>query len=383
MQLTFKVLLGILLSLTALLAQESKPIEIDFLLNYYEQEGNNSAVTGGKGTEELTNVGTKIVINIPATEDKSFNLSYNADSYTSASSDNIDPLRSGASGHDLHTSGSLGYMVELPESNAAYSLTTGFSSEYDYASFSFGGGWTFYSQDKNQQLSINAMNFFDVISLIYPRELRRQGKLLSDDRRQTFSLQLNYSQVINKKLQMSFMTDFVYQNGLLSTSFNRVYFKDSNRVDVERLPGVRFKYPVGIWANYFITDKLVARLKYRYYYDTFGVSANTVSLETVVRFDQTWALIPFIRYHKQNKADYFNSFQNNRTQDEFYTSDNDLSSFNSMKIGLGLRYYPIGGIFDVYNLLQLKRLDLRAGFYDRSDGLSAFNITAGISFIIP
>jgi len=383
MQLTFKMVVFIFFSLGTLFSQDDKAIEIDFLLNYYEQDGDNSAVTGGKGTEELSNFGTKIIINIPSGENKSYNISLNADSYTSASSNNIDPVKSGASGHDLHTYANFEYTVDLPETNSAYSLSAGLSNEYDYSSFSFGGSWSIYSKDKNDQFSLSTMNYFDFVSLIYPKELRGQGKLLADDQRQTYSLSLNYSRVINKKLQISFMNDLVYQKGLLSTPFNRVYFKDSDRVDVERLPNNRFKFPIGMRVNYFLSDMIVLRTHYRYYYDTFSVSANTISLETAIRLNQTWAIIPFIRFHAQQNADIFESYKNHKTESEFYTSDYDLSSFNTSKAGVGIRYYPLDGITSIPGILKIKRLDLRIGTYKRSDGLAAFNATVGASFIIP
>jgi hypothetical protein len=363
-----------------LIAQDEKPVEIDFLLNYYDQDGDHSAVTGGTGTEKLSNIGTKIIINIPSGADKAFNISLNADSYTSASSNKIDPVRSGASGQDLHVYGHLEYSVDRPEAHTGYSLAAGFSNEFDYNSFSLGGSWTMYSIDKNREFTINTMNFIDFISLIYPVELRRQGKLLKDDQRQTYSLSLNYSQVINKNLQMSFMTDLVFQKGLLSTPFNRVFFND-NAVDVERLPDNRFKFPLGLRLNYYLTETFVTRFHYRYYNDSFGVSAHSLSLELPLRLNQAWAITPFIRYHDQQAADYFAPYKEHTFGDEFYTSDYDLSAFNSLKTGLAIRYYPLDNMGSIFNAI-IKRLDLRVGYYDRSDGLNAYNVTAGISFSI-
>ncbi len=383
MQLNFRLALLILLFCNGLMfAQDKKPIEVDFLLHYYDQDGEHSAVTGGKGTEELSNIGTKIIINIPHGENKSFNISLNADSYTSASSSNIDPVRSGASGKDLHAYGNFDYNVDLPESYSAYSLSAGLSTEYDYFSFSFGGSWSLYSRDKNRRFTISTMNFFDVVSKIYPIEIRGRDGLLSIDQRQTYSLSFNYNQVINKKLQMSFMTDLVYQKGLLSTSFNRVYFKDSGNVDIERLPDKRFKFPIGLRLNYFLSDMIVTRLHYRFYNDDFGVSSNTISLETPFRINQTWAIIPFIRYHDQQGADYFAPFEKHSINSEFHTSDYDLSSFSSLKSGMGIRYYPLEGIGNIFGGL-IKRVDLRVGYYDRSDGLSSYSVTGGISFTLP
>ena len=79
--------------------ENAKPIEVDFLINYYQQDGNHSAVTGGEGTEELTNAAPMIIVNIPI-GDNNLSLNGGIDVYSSASSDNIDPEVSGASKGD-------------------------------------------------------------------------------------------------------------------------------------------------------------------------------------------------------------------------------------------------------------------------------------------
>ncbi|MEO1011721.1 MAG: hypothetical protein AAFX53_10480, partial [Bacteroidota bacterium] len=43
--------------------------EIDLLFSYYGQDGNNAAVTGGEGTEELTDATSGILVRIPMNED--------------------------------------------------------------------------------------------------------------------------------------------------------------------------------------------------------------------------------------------------------------------------------------------------------------------------
>ncbi len=40
-------------------------VEISFLTSYYIQDGNHSPVTGGIGTEKLTNIAPSIVLNVP------------------------------------------------------------------------------------------------------------------------------------------------------------------------------------------------------------------------------------------------------------------------------------------------------------------------------
>ncbi|MEC8830736.1 MAG: hypothetical protein VX772_00085, partial [Bacteroidota bacterium] len=39
--------------------------EVDLLFSYYNQDGQNAAVTGGEGTEELTDATSSIVLRMP------------------------------------------------------------------------------------------------------------------------------------------------------------------------------------------------------------------------------------------------------------------------------------------------------------------------------
>ena len=43
--------------------------EVDFLMSYYEQNGDNASVTGGIGTEELTDLSPTIVVSIPLNDE--------------------------------------------------------------------------------------------------------------------------------------------------------------------------------------------------------------------------------------------------------------------------------------------------------------------------
>mgnify|MGYP003846377489 CR=1 FL=1 len=59
----FPLLLTLIFSSVSLFGQEQK-VDAKFLYNYYEQDGNNSPVTGGIGTEELSFHGPSIVVNV-------------------------------------------------------------------------------------------------------------------------------------------------------------------------------------------------------------------------------------------------------------------------------------------------------------------------------
>ncbi len=390
---TLTLLLLLNLSFAPIIAQEdpAAPVrntEVDFLLSYYQQDGNNSPVTGGVGTEELKDIAPIIIVNVPMANNRQLSVTTGVEFYTSASSDNVDPARTGASGSDARAHLDIGYGGDLLSSKQSWGLNVGVSAEYDYTSLWIGGNWGKSSANENTQFSLAGRFFFDQIQLIYPIELRQRGvELLNENRRQTLNFSTSINQVLTKKMQASVSADFVYQQGLLSTPFHRVYFANETLAQVERLPDNRLKLPVALRLNYYWSDFLVSRLSYRFYYDDFGINANTFNIEVPMRINQFFAFSPFYRHHTQTAADYFAGFQQHASGAEFYTSDFDLSAFDSHKYGIGIRYYPLEGLGAINwpfsdKPALIKRLDARFAYYTRSDGLDAFTASFGISFVL-
>ncbi len=364
----------------------TQEIEANFLSSYYEQDGNNAAVTGGEGTERLTDIANIFIVNIPIDSTNAIGFYGGADFYSSASTDNIDTYESSASRSDVRAFATISYNRKNLKAGETYGIRTGFSIEYDYASVSFGGSYTKEWNEGNSEINVTGQAFFDTWSLIYPYELRG-GVSLPTNQRRSYNAQLNYSHVINKKLQMSISAEMVMMSGLLSTPFHRVYFNDNNTHDIERLPENRLKIPVGLRFNYYVFDNLVMRTYYRYYWDDFGIRGNTIELEASMKLSTSITLGPFYRYHTQTEADYFAPSRTHLSTDSFYTSDFDLSSFESHKYGLSMRYSPLYGVLRSRpiikeKILMLKEIGVRMGSYQRTTGLSAMFLSFNLAFSI-
>ncbi|MFQ5674334.1 MAG: DUF3570 domain-containing protein [bacterium] len=363
-------------------------IDVNFLFSYYDQDGNHSAVTGGFGTERLRDYASKIIINVPLDPLSRLTVSTGLNYYTSASTDNINRNVSSASSDDYRAQLSFAYARSTPDKKQTWGFMAGGSVETDYISVSIGGNWSKESRDGNREVGVTAQVFFDTWMIIFPDELRQIGdELVTNDKRQSYYLSLSYSQVLTKRLQAFFTTEVVFQRGLLSTPFHRAFFSDTLIPRVEKLPDHRIKTPIGVRLNYFLADAIVFRLFYRYYFDSFGIHANTFSLEMPLKLNNYFSLYPFYRFHSQTQADYFEEFRGHSPDATYYTSDFDLSGFHSRKIGFGLRYSPLYGIARFKTpfskkVTQFKSLDVRYANYHREDGLGATVISANLSFTI-
>lgn len=367
--------------------QKLKIEEVNFISSYYSQDGNNSAVTGGIGTEKLRDIATTIDVHV-SKYDKNNNkhslvAEIGVDSYTSASSDKIDPNTvTSASYQDVRVYPSFNYSFDNEEKN--YSLNAGISgsAEFDYTSFGFNAGFTKSSKDKNREFSVKGMAFFDTWKVILPIELRNnpsdnEANHLDSKPRTSYNLGLTLSQVINKEFQIAFLTDLGYQQGLLATKFNRVYL-ETGEVKSEKLPDTRLKIPFGVRANYFLGDNIVLRSYYRYYWDDWGINSHTISLEPSYKFSAFSSIsIPY-RFYTQSAADYFKPFQKHTVLDDLYTSDYDLSKFNSHMIGASYRVLDSGN--GIFHVKKINTLELRYGYYTRDNGLNSHIVTLLLKF---
>lgn len=401
-------------------------IEVDLLTSYYLQDGDNAAVSGGIGTEELTDVTGTFVVSIPLNDDDVLTIDAGVSAYTSASSSNVDPFddgpadpfqaSSGASSSDLWANVTGSYSHSSDDRNDIWSAKLSVSTEYDYFSVGVGGSYTKLFNEKNTEVSVNGNVYIDTWNAIYPTELRPFGeggdglnnRLFTENTitgntnynprftefdsegRNSYSLGFGFSQILHKKVQGSLALDFVQQDGLLSTPFQRVYFADiaDSFIDnfqladaVENLPDSRFKVAAGGRLNWYLNETVTVRTFYRYYFDDWGITSHTASIEVPIKITDKFTLYPSYRFYNQTAADYFAPANENLSTSEFFTSDFDLSEYSANQFGFGVSYTDIFAKAHIWKL-GLKSIDLKFYQYDRDTTFTSSIITAGFKFVM-
>jgi len=400
--------------------------EVDFLTSYYAQDGDNAAVSGGIGTEELTDFTGAFVVSIPLNDDDVLTIDAGISAYTSASSSNVDPFdgsspanpfqaSSGASSGDGWVNLTGSYSHSADDRNDIWSAKVSLSNEYDYFSLGVGGSYTKLFNEKNTELSVTGNAYIDSWNAIYPSELRTfdengiglgnplftQNTItgnsnynpifneFQDEGRNSYSLGFGFSQILHKNVQGSLALDFVQQQGLLSTPFQRVYFADvaDSFIDdfqladaIELLPDSRFKVAIGGRLNWYVNEVVTIRTFYRYYFDDWGINSHTASIEVPIKISDKFTLYPSYRFYNQTAADYFRPYESALSTDAFYTSDYDLSEYAANQIGFGVTYTDIFAKFHVFKY-GLKSIDLKFYQYDRDTSFSSSIITAGFKFV--
>ena len=346
----------------------------------------------------------------------------------------------GASRKDVLTTVNVSYQKASEDRNRYWGVSLGGSIEYDYESFSSGLSYAQLWNEKNTELSLKGQVYLDRWKPIIPTELHEyqlfqetflynqesyfRGVSIMDDQgnsvaayrpdlfesytredRNSYAFSIGLSQVLSSKLQGAVFADIVRQEGLLSNPLQRVYFEDRNDYyvgnfrtlgnydspdntdlfhladDVERLPDSRLKIPVGMRLNYYLNEYVVLRSYLRYYKDDWGIKSNTLQLELPIRFNLAWKFVPIYRYYSQTAATYFAPYNRHLSTSDFYTSDYDLSRFNSHQWGFSVGYRSVFSALKFFDF-GLKAAQLRAQVYNRSDGLSAFVVSTAFQFVL-
>lgn len=381
---------------TGYASRELRIDEINFVSSYYSQNGNHSPVTGGIGTERVTDISNGLTLNLVwlnnSLHKNTLSVGLGFDYHTSASQAFVSATgASKAGGTRLYPS--LDWTVENTKKGSSFGIGAYYSGEYNYRSL---GGDLHFSQktnDKNGEFTAKLQGYFDQVKLIYPSELIPKSTIvvvtsasgsgeghranIPSSPRTTLSASFSYSQMLSSRLQIMFLGDVVAQQGYLSLPFHRVYFPNSDTAKVEKLPSSRFKLPLGFRANYFLGDNIILRSYYRYYMDNWGIKANTASLEVAYKISPFFSISPFYRYYDQSAAKYFAPYKEHSPNDPYYTSNYEYSKFRSDFYGIGFRIAPPTGVFGWQNLHDL---EIRYGHYTQTTNLVSDVISLNLGF---
>jgi hypothetical protein len=310
-----------------------------------------------------------------------------ADIISSASTDRIDFVNSSASRLDVRSYTNLNYSRLLEKNKLSINAGVGFSIESDYFSLAKYLGATKTSKDKMQTYSLDIQIFNDDLRwgrlndkenygpshLVYPEELRYK-EWYDVEKRNTYNTKLGFTQVVNKRNVFGAIGAFSYQEGLLATPFHRIYFNDGT-LGVEQLPKERYKTSLGLKLNSFVSGNLILKNTVTGYTDNFGINAISLENETALKINPRVTLYGNLRFYTQTESKYFAPYLAHNSTERYYTSDYDLSQFNTIKLGLGIKFSP-----NTYftKRQQLNSITLRYNYLNRSNNLNGHMLSMSI-----
>jgi hypothetical protein len=397
--------------------------EVNLVTGYYSQTGDHSTTLGGVGDEKVQEISSAIDLKFVGYKNPNFihslNVGFGFAYHTAASAAWIS--KTGASRKEgTRIYPSLDWSLQNVNKKTEYSLGLQYSNEFNYQSLTVNSGYT-KTNSNNGEFGFKLNGSFDRVKMIYAETMDKNASALesyqlsalndqaglsralyvttsgasgggststnnnnsgssvsteegySSKPRTTLTAAFSYNQVINKRMQMAFLADFTGQFGYLGLPFHRVFMADAESSKIEKLPDQRLRLPLAVRWNYFIGDRFILRTYYRFYTDSWGITAHTASVELPVKFSPFFSLSPFYRYYTQTSSGYFAPFAQHTTADEYYTSNYSYSAFSAHFGGMGIRWLPKEGGF-------FKAIELRYGYYKQSTDLTSNVITLHLKF---
>ena len=187
---------------------------------------------------------------------------------------------------DRRTAGDLRVTRYLPRGTVT--VGAAYSSENDYQSRALSVQASVASEDKNTTWNFGIGGADDRIDPV--------NHVVSNEKKKTVDLMLGVTQVLG-------MQDIAQFN--LTHARGRGYFSDPYKL-LDLRPRERNQTAlVARWNHHFSGTDGTSRLAYRYYRDTYGVSAHTLTGEYVQPLAQGWAITPSLRLYSQRAASFY------------------------------------------------------------------------------
>lgn len=227
-------------------------------------------------------------------------------------------------------------------------FTDSFEDDFDASTFNFN-----ISQDMFGDLTTVSMGFARGDNIVGNNSNSSGSNPMT-----TQNYRLSVSQVISKEMVMAFTFETISDEGFLNNPYRRVRYLDlasptEYSFQAEVYPGTHTSNALAVRARYYLQPRAALHGGYRYYSDSWGITAHTVELGYTLPYKDNWIIETGIRFYSQNKADFYNDLFPFVNAQNFLARDKELSTFSDVTLGAGVTYE-----FDNQNWSAIKRATL-------------------------
>jgi hypothetical protein len=295
--------------------------------------------------------GPSLLLRKKFAEKYSVSANYYMDMVSSAS---IDVMTTASPYKEERTQGSLAF--DILQGKTQYSVSYTLSDESDYtantASFDV-------SQDILGDLTTISFGFSQGWD-----EVRKNGDNQFEETVDRRNYRFGLQQILTPRLMAGLNYETITDEGFLNNPYRSVRYLDDTSArgfsyQPELYPHTRTSNAIAINARYFLPYRAAVHGEYRYYTDTWGIDANTVSLGYTHPWGKRWIFEAGYRWYDQSAADFYSDLFPRANAQNFMARDKELSTFTSHMFSLGATYeLPALG----WDRLRRSTVNL---FYDR------------------
>jgi hypothetical protein len=274
--------------------------------------------------------GPSLLLRKKFAEKYSVSANYYMDMVSSAS---IDVMTTASPYKEERTQGSLAF--DMLQGKTQYSVSYTLSDESDYtantASFDL-------SQDMFGDLTTVSFGFSQGWD-----EVRKRGDNAFQESVDRRNYRFGLQQIVTPRLMVGLNYEVITDEGYLNNPYRSVRYLDDTSArgysyQPELYPQTRTSNAIAINARYYLPYRASIYGEYRYYTDTWGIDANTVSLGYTHPWGKRWLFDVGYRWYDQSAADFYSDLFPRVDAQNFLARDKELSTFTSHMFSLGATY---------------------------------------------
>ena len=198
------------------------------------------------------------------------------------------------------------------------------------------------------------------------------------------SYNVGVSQILTKDLIGGATFEVITDDGYLANPYRSIrYFDPSNpkgySLGSQVYPDTRTSTAVQGQLKYYLPYRAAVTGSYRYFRDTWGVTANTYELDYTHPIANIWILEGRLRYYQQGHASFYSDLFPYAGSQNFMARDQDLASSENTTIGIkatyafltdGWKIFKRGTVTADLSRIQFHYLDFRdiRDYYDTPAG---------------
>ncbi len=242
--------------------------------------------------------------------------------------------------------------------------------EEPFGSGAFSLGYTHSMADDNAVLGVSGQATFDRFDFLQPN-----GDRYGRRNRTTLNGNVSLSQLLSPTTVFDASYGLTFQQGMLQTTYDSVPLASgfasgsaTGRAN-EVFPHSRTRHALQARvAQHLPATHSTLRAAYRYYWDSFELSAHTLELELHQYLGPRVIARGSYRYYSQTGVDFFTTaFGADNSSPLPRTADSDLALFHAQEFGLKLLWLARGS----------NTLDVSYFYYERSNDLHAHVLSFG------
>jgi hypothetical protein len=157
------------------------------------------------------------------------------------------------------------------------------------------------------------------------------------------SYALGVSQILTKNLIAGLNLEVITDDGYLANPYRSIRYLDPSNAKGYSLasqvyPNTRTSTALQGQAKYYLPWRAAVTGSYRYFNDTWGISANTYELDYTHPLANIWILEGRLRYYSQGHATFYSDLFPYADSQNFMARDQDLASSENTTIGAKVTY---------------------------------------------